>query len=150
VIKQYHMPTKILSGDNCIVENSSIFKSIGKKAMLVTGKTSAKKNGAQEEVLKALEKVKIDYVIYDAVMSNPTVKSAYEGATFAIENGIDFIIAIGGGSPMDAAKVMAVLAVNPNIKKEDLFNPQSFASALPIVAIPTTAGTGSEVTPYAI
>jgi alcohol dehydrogenase class IV len=145
----YHMPTKVFSGKDCIVANSAVFKTLGKKAMLVTGRSSAKKNGSQDDVIKALEAQDIDYVIFDKVMANPTIACSYEGAEFAKVNNVDFIITMGGGSPMDAAKAMALLA-KQDIKEADLFNGQYSNDVLPIVAVPTTAGTGSEVTQYSI
>jgi alcohol dehydrogenase class IV len=143
------MPTKILFGQACVLNNSILLKAFGKKAMLVTGKHSAKHNGSQEDVISALSTEGIDYIIYDQVMSNPTSECCYEGAKMAIEHQVDFIIAIGGGSPMDAAKGMALLA-KQEINQKQLFNGEYIADALPIIAIPTTAGTGSEVTQYAI
>ncbi len=146
---KYHMPTKVFSGKNCIVANSDVFKTFGSKAMLVTGRSSAKKNGSQHDVITALEQQGIDYVVFDKVMANPTIECAYEGAEFAKANQVDFIVAIGGGSPMDAAKAMALLA-KQDIQPEDLFNGQYAEDVLPIIAVPTTAGTGSEVTQYSI
>jgi len=146
---KYYMPTKIFCGEDSIFSHSHELKKLGKKAMLVTGKTSAKRNGSLHDVIKALDKEGIDYIIFDKVMTNPTIACAYEGAKFAKINHIDFIITIGGGSPMDAAKAMALLA-KQDIKEGDLFNGQYTNEVLPIVAIPTTAGTGAEVTQYSI
>ena len=127
----FYMPTKVIVGKDCVRENSDVFK-IGKKALIVTGKNSAKLSGALDDVKYALEKNNIEYVIFDKVMSNPTVECVYDGAETAMEEEVDFVIAIGGGSPMDSAKTIALLAVSD------------------IERVPTTAGTGSEVTPYAI
>lgn len=146
---QYYMPTKVITGKNCIVENKEIFAAFGKKAMIVTGRHSAKHNGSQKDVITALESQGVDYIIYDQVMSNPTVPCVYEGARIAKEEGVDFIIAIGGGSPMDAGKAIALLSAQ-EIPQEDFFSGNYKTIALPTVMIPTTAGTGSEVTPYAI
>lgn len=146
---KYHMPTKVLSGKQCILNNSSLLSEYGKKAMIVTGQNSAKKNGSQDDVISALNSEKISHVIFDKVMSNPTIAVCYEGAAYAKEQGVDFIVAIGGGSPLDAAKVMAILA-RQDIAEKDLFSGAYDADVLPIIAVPTTAGTGSEVTQYAI
>ncbi len=145
----FFMPTKVITSIGCIKENAAVFKKFGKKAMLVTGKQSAKKNGSQEDVIAALNAVDMPYVIYDQVMCNPTVACVYEGARFARENKVDLIISIGGGSPMDAGKAIALLAVQ-DIKEEQIFSGEYGDEALPMIHIPTTAGTGSEVTPYAI
>ncbi len=146
---KYYMPTKIITGEKCIISNSNLFKEYGKKALIVTGKHSAKINGSEADVIMALEAEKIPYVTYDKVISNPTVESTYEGALIAKENQVDFIIAIGGGSPMDAAKGIALLAAQ-KIVEEELFSGSYENKVLPLIAIPTTAGTGSEVTQYSI
>lgn len=143
------MPTKVIMGSKCIEENSALLKTYGKKAMIVTGRRSAKLNGSQDDVILALRKEGIDYVIYDQVMSNPTIECAYEGAALAREEEVDFIIAIGGGSPIDGAKAMALLA-KQDIEEEALFSGQYACEVLPLIAVPTTAGTGSEVTQYSI
>ena len=82
-------------------------------------------------------------------MSNPTVECVYDGAETAMEEEVDFVIAIGGGSSMDSAKAIALLAVS-DIERKNLFDSNIGNKALPMIHIPTTAGTGSEVTPYAI
>ena len=107
----FYMPTKVIVGKDCVRENSDVFK-IGKKALIVTGKNSAKLSGALDDVKYALEKNNIEYVIFDKVMSNPTVECVYDGAETAMEEEVDFVIAIGGGSPMDSAKAIALLAVS--------------------------------------
>lgn len=147
--KKYYMPTKVFSGSECIKNNKDEFKCLGKKAMIVTGTKSAKMNGSEIDVKEALDSVGINYIVFDKIKSNPTIKSTYEGAYIAKENGVDFIIAIGGGSPIDAGKAIALLAVQ-DIKEDKLFTGNYKDKVLPIAAIPTTAGTGSEVTQYSI
>jgi len=149
VINNFLMPTRIISGDGCIDAFAAELKPFGKTAMLVTGSTSAKKNGSLDDVTAALTKNGQAYFVYDKVKSNPTVPCAYEGAAAAKRGGADFIVAIGGGSPMDAAKVMALLA-RRDMPESELFSGDYGNSALPIIAVPTTAGTGSEVTHYSI
>ena len=79
----FYMPTKVFDGDNCIRENFSVFKTLGKKALIVTGKNSAKLCGALDDVLAALASAKVDYAIFDKIMSNPTIEVVYEGAEAA-------------------------------------------------------------------
>lgn len=146
---KYYMPTKVFAGFECIKNNGEIVKTLGNKAMLVTGANSAKANGSEKDVTDLLEKLGIDYLIFDKVMSNPTIECAYEGAEVAKKNGVDFIIAIGGGSPMDAGKAIALLAAQ-DIDESKLFSGSYENKVLPMVFIPTTAGTGSEVTQYSI
>ncbi|WP_407311376.1 iron-containing alcohol dehydrogenase family protein [Desulfosporosinus sp. SB140] len=145
----YYMPTKVIMGDDCVVKNCELFKVLGRKALIVTGTQSAKRNGSEKDVKTALESVGIQYQVFDKVMSNPTISCAYEGASLAKENGVDFIIAIGGGSPMDAGKAIALLAAQ-DIEEESLFLGNYQNKVLPMAFVPTTAGTGSEVTQYSI
>jgi alcohol dehydrogenase class IV len=144
----YCMPTRIVMGDDCLSGNRGLLQELGKKALIVTGRHSAKQNGALGDLVKTLEANGQSYGLFDKVMSNPTVDCAFEAAGLCGQEGCDFLVAIGGGSPMDVAKVAAALALNP-MAKPAIFS-TTFTSALPIVAIPTTAGTGSEVTPNAI
>lgn len=145
----FNIPTKIIMERDCVYENADLIASYGKKALIVTGKHSAMQNGSLNDVVDALEKKGIKYALFNKVMANPTIALAYDGARVAKEECVDFIIAIGGGSPMDAAKAIALLAVK-DIKEEDLFTTPIDSEVLPMVFIPTTAGTGSEVTPYSI
>lgn len=145
----FYMPTRIIMGEDCIRKQAVLMKDMGHKALIVTGTTSARKNGALKDVTEALDSQGISYDIYDKIHSNPSVESVYEGAQCARKFGSGFVIGIGGGSPMDAAKAIALLTVQ-DIRKEDIFSGQYTGGALPIILIPTTAGTGSEVTPYSI
>lgn len=145
----FYMPTKVILGEECIKKNAETLGTMGKTALIVTGTTSAKQNGALNDIIDALNLVNISYNVYDRVMSNPTVACIYEGAGIAKDINADFVIGIGGGSPMDAAKAIALVAAG-GVKEEELFLGKFEDRALPIVLVPTTAGTGSEVTPYSI
>ena len=143
----FSLPTQVFLETDAVAHHAALFAR-GKKAMIVTGRTSAKRNGAQDDVVAALAQHQIPYVLYDAVPSNPGIATCYEGARLAKESGADFVIAIGGGSPMDAGKAIALLAASP-LPRDQLFT-GPYTAALPLIHIPTTSGTGSEVTPYAI
>ncbi|HOM01882.1 MAG TPA: iron-containing alcohol dehydrogenase family protein [Acetivibrio sp.] len=146
---KFKIGTKVLFGRECVKENKGIFKDFGKRALFVTGKNSAKASGALKDVIFVLEEYGIDYEIYDRVLNNPTLENVKEGAEAARKFNADFIIGIGGGSPLDASKAVAVLAKN-DIEPVDLYKNVFGNKPLPIIAIPTTAGTGSEITPYSI
>ncbi len=141
----FQMTTKIITERDCVTKNPDIFKSFGKKCVIVTGKSSAIKCGALADVTKALEDASAEYVIYDGIAQNPTFSSCAEAAELARSTDAEFVIGIGGGSPLDAAKAVAVLALHPNFGEKELFSGK-FDNALPIIAVGTTAGTGSEVT----
>ncbi|MDR2418242.1 MAG: iron-containing alcohol dehydrogenase [Treponema sp.] len=145
----YFMPTRVVMGENCVFENRELFAGLGKKALLVTGRKSAKLSGAQADVEKALAANGQARALYDKVMSNPSVECIREIASVIAAEQCNFVIAIGGGSPLDAGKAAAALACAPETESAALFS-TSFTSALPIVAIPSTAGTGSEVTRNAV
>lgn len=151
---KFHMPTKVLVGENCVFENKADLI-IGKRALIVTGKTSGKKSGALDDVIKILENEKIPYHVYDKIENNPEINHMVKGGEFARNCGCDFIIAIGGGSPLDAAKAISVYATNEPKENSgfdvyDIFKGSYKNKPIPMVAVPTTAGTGSEVTPYSI
>ena len=145
----YFMPTKVYFGKDCVLKNAEVFKQFGKKAIILTGRTSAKNNGSQADVVKALESANINYIVFDQIEENPSVSTIEKAAAKAVEEKADFVIGIGGGSPMDSAKAVAFLACNPDKPVQFLFE-KGQSSHLPVVEIPTTAGTGSEVTQYAI
>lgn len=145
----FFMPTKVVMAEECIQKLKALLSEFGKTALIVTGMNSAKVNGSLQDVTEALSTMNIGYSIYDRVMANPTVACVYEGAAVAKQEHADFIIGIGGGSPMDAAKAIALLAVQ-DIPEEELFLNKFGKEALPLVMVPTTAGTGSEVTANSI
>lgn len=146
---KFFMPAETLFGRGCVLANKERFLSLGGKAMLVTGRSSAKKNGAQKDVTEALDALNIPWVLFDEIGENPDVQTVERAAKMAISHKADFLIGIGGGSPMDAAKAIAVLAANPEASSEILFTEPN-AKAMTVAEIPTTAGTGSEVTQYSI
>ena len=152
---QMYVPTRILFGEGQL---SSLHeqKLSGTKAMIVisNGK-STKENGALERTEKELELAGVETVLFDKIMANPLKSTIMEGAAYAKRNNCDFIVALGGGSVMDASKAIAAMAANDgdlwdyiaggtgkgkNLTKEPL----------PLVAITTTAGTGSEVDQWGV
>ena len=145
----FYLPTNIFYGKTALSEASSQISLIGKKALIVTGKNSAKKSGALDATLKCLQEIEIEYVIYSEISENPSLFSVDKGASICRENHCDFIIGIGGGSPIDAAKGIAIM-VGSGLKIENIYTSSKFTKALPIVAIPITSGTGTEATQYSV
>lgn len=146
---QLYMPTKVYSEKNCVSVHGKELSALGKKAMIVTGKHSALRCGALQDVIQALETNGRQYVLFDRVEENPSIETVMEARAIAIESGVDFFIGIGGGSPMDAAKAISMMAANPGADATALYSPEELAY-FPVACVPTTCGTGSEVTPYAI
>ncbi len=145
----FFLPTKIIHGPDVVIKNAPIFNEFGTRVFIVTGKNSAKASGALAHVEAALAQAKIKYQIYDQVENNPSLANVEQGALAARKFKPDLIVGIGGGSPLDAAKAIAILATN-RINPEQLFDLKSIRQPIPIIAIPTTGGTGSEVTPYSV
>ena len=145
----YTMPTQIFFSRGAIGLHYQEMTKLGNKALIVTGPNSSKKNGSLQDVVKALASLSIGYVVFDQVEENPSLENIIAGASLGKEAGVDFVIGIGGGSPLDAAKAIAIFIKNPHIDKDNVFS-SGMLTGLPVVAVPTTAGTGSEVTPYSI
>lgn len=144
----YYLPTETVCGRGCLREQGEKLKALGEHALIVTGRSS-RQNGALADAQSALQANGQQYTVFDRVTPNPTVACVREGIALLRAAGADFIVAIGGGSPMDAAKAIALLSVQERTD-EEIFAGGYEARALPMAHVPTTAGTGSEVTPYAI
>lgn len=146
----FFLPINVVFGCGKVKEVGNLTKAYGKKALIVTGRSSAKKSGIYDKVNESLKKVGIDTVLFDKVTPNPLTTTAEEGAKFAKENGCDVVVAIGGGSIMDCAKAIAFLSVNSGNINDYIFNKLHSYKALPLVLIPTTCGTGSEGNGFAV
>lgn len=140
----YFLPVNIQFGWNKVDYVADFVKQYGKKALIVTGRTSAKKSGLYDRVVAKLDAAHIDYVLFDQVDANPLTTTALDGAALAKSESCDMVIAIGGGSIMDCAKGIAFMAVNEGDINDYIFNRKISDNALPLIAIPTTCGTGSE------
>lgn len=144
----FYLPTRIFFGENSLNKAKDFLK-LGEKAFIVTGKSSAIKSGALDELLAVLSELKIAYEIYDGIGENPETPTVITGKEAFLKAGCDHLIAIGGGSPMDAAKAIMVAAAN-DLKEGELYQLELHKRGYPLIAIPTTHGTGSEVTQYSV
>ncbi|NDL66521.1 iron-containing alcohol dehydrogenase family protein [Anaerotalea alkaliphila] len=148
-MEQFYMPTKICFQDNVVEEMKQELAKLGSSALVVTGQQSAFLNGSYMDVKNALESAGVHHYIFSEVEENPSIQILERAMALFHTYPVDFVIGVGGGSAIDTAKALAVLLKNRQMKPEDLFlNPD--LEALPVVAVPTTAGTGSETTPYAV
>ncbi len=141
--------TILYRGPHCLTEHASAL-ALGAKCLIVTGRHSAVKSGALRDVTAALNALNIPFTVYNGITENPLLSHCREAGEMARDFGADFIIGIGGGSPLDAAKAVAVLAGEPDMSEEKLYDPTVEKPCLPIAAIPLTAGTGSEVNRYSV
>lgn len=137
---------KIIYGKGVVFENRELIRSLGDKFLLVTGKSSARLSGALDDILETIKDKQ--YLIYDGIRENPEVNSLLEAGKLL--DGVDCVIGIGGGSVMDAAKVIACLGSNKAETEEEIYAQKWEKEGLPLVLIPTTAGTGSEVTKVSV
>jgi alcohol dehydrogenase class IV len=144
----FHMPVRIVAGPHCVIENGALLKELGKKGFIMSGKSAAM-NGSLNDMIMTLDAAGIPWVHFAGVKPNPSLQDVREAAEEARASGADFIVALGGGSPIDAAKAVAVLAAG-SVTDQELLSRRRFDRVLPLAAVPTTAGTGSEVTPYSI
>ena len=121
------------------------------KVQILAGQSSYKKIGAWEIVEKALKENKIEYTVFEGILPNPTTTQIDEATKKALEFGAQAVIAIGGGSAIDSAKSVAILIKYPNKTAKELYE-FSFAPdvAVPIIAINTTHGTGTEANRFAV
>lgn len=145
----FFMPAKMLTGDHVVAQNSQQLAALGSRCLIVTGRNSAKASGALDDCTAALDEHGVPWQVFDGIGQNPLLSSCHAAGTAARDFGADFLIGIGGGSPLDGVKAAAVYAANPELTPPDVYggwkNP-----ALPFALIGTTAGTGSEVTKVSV
>ncbi|MFQ6042495.1 MAG: iron-containing alcohol dehydrogenase [Candidatus Poribacteria bacterium] len=145
-MQTFYMPTKILMGEGVTSEIGSEAKMIGATTVLVVTDEGIRKAGLLENVIPSLEDAGIEVDVFAEVTPDPTVKLVEKGAAIVKQKGHDLIIAVGGGSSIDAAKGVAVMAANEG-SMCDFEGVDKFThKPLPVFAVPTTVGTGSEVT----
>lgn len=144
----FKTPEYTLIGSKALEEAKPYLKKCGKKALIVTGKHVVLSD-MMAELKKALEEIGIAYFVFDGITGEPTNVMIDEGIAAYKENGCDFCIGIGGGSPLDSAKAIAAMITNEG-KIAD-YNGKVIEKPIPsVVAIPTTAGTGSEATQFTV
>ncbi len=146
---QFKVPEKIMMGDNIVAQVENVFNVYGSHALIVTGP-----NIARSTMIASLERTldndRVKYTVISHIEGEPTVRMIEKGVESYRENGCDFIIGLGGGSPLDSAKAIAAMTVldgsiadYKGIRIDDAQLPA-------VVCIPTTSGSGSEVTKYTI
>ncbi|MBQ7573671.1 MAG: iron-containing alcohol dehydrogenase [Clostridia bacterium] len=143
---KYFMPTTLLSGENCIKRHPRHIIH-GKKCMIVTGKNSARVSGALDDVLTVLDEHNVKYYIHDKITNKTNIADIYALGKKMRDEGIEYVVGIGGGTTLDAAKAAAVYATN-DIEPMDIYKEKYANLPLRVVCVPTTAGTGSDTTQY--
>jgi choline dehydrogenase len=151
-LRSFEVPTVVKHAPGAITCLADEIKALGgKRPMLVTDKGLVNA-GLVDEATKVLEAANVDYVLFDGVVPNPDIKLVDDAAGIYKAEGCDSLIGYGGGSPMDTAKSIGVVAENGgSILDYEWADPQPIKKRIPpLVCIPTTAGTGSEVTLWAV
>lgn len=151
----FSVPTNLVFGQGAI-QKLHKQRLPGKKALIVisSGK-STRANGYLDTVQDQLTQAGVEYAVFDKVSANPVVDTVMDGAAFARANGCDFVLGLGGGSSIDAAKAIAMMAPNEGNFWDYVYGGTGGGQKmknkpLPIVAIPTTAGTGTEVDAWTV
>ena len=146
-----HKPVRILTGENCVISHPEVFREAGRRALLVTGAHGADACGAVADLTAALTGAGCTFVRFAKIPENPPAPLCHEAGELARREGCDFVVAAGGGSALDAGKAIAGYAANPACEPDDIYDDAKRTNpCLPIIAVPTTAGTGSEAVRYAV
>jgi alcohol dehydrogenase class IV len=144
----FFCPTRVYLEPYAVKNNAAAFDGLGKRCLAVTGKTSAAASGAMDDLSEILKSLGVACEVFNEVEPNPSIHACREGGRRARAFGAEFIVGAGGGSAIDAAKAVAAYAANDMEPMAIFDSPRN--PPLRVVAIPTTAGTGSEVNGYAI
>lgn len=147
-MSHFVIPNHTVVGTNVLGEAAPLLKKMGNKAFIVTGRHVAV-SYMMKQLTALLDKNGIDCVIFDGITGEPTDTMIENGVEMLKSSGCDFIIGIGGGSPLDSAKAIAAMAVNEG-SIADYNGKEITGEILPLAAIPTTAGTGSEATKFTV
>jgi alcohol dehydrogenase class IV len=146
----YQLPVNLIFGRGRIRELGIQTAKFGKKALLVTGGSSAKKSGLLDKAIAYLNEAGIETVLFDGVPQNPLTSDVYKGVDIFLKNGCDIAVGIGGGSVLDTTKAIAFAALNKGDISDYIFGKKPSLGAYPIILSPTTAGTGSEGNCFAV
>lgn len=147
-MSHFVIPNHTVVGTNVLGEAAPLLKKMGNKAFIVTGRHVAVSD-MMKQLTALLDENGIDCVIFDGITGEPTDTMIENGVEMLKSSGCNFIIGIGGGSPLDSAKAIAAMAVNEG-SIADYNGKEITGEILPLAAIPTTAGTGSEATKFTV
>ncbi len=155
MVINFYRPVEVFFGEGAIDKAGEVARRFGFKALIVTGRESAKKSGALDRLLRSLSSHGVhQYVLYNEILPNPTDRMVNEGARIAVEEKVDLIIGLGGGSALDSAKAISIVSSNEGSAWDYVRYPEGPRLVpyltRPVICIPTTAGTGSEVNRYSV
>ena len=147
-------PTQIHFGEGSLQQVGEVVKKYAKKTLLIIGKGSIKKSGMLDRVLRSLEKNLVSYKMVEGVEPNPSKETVYRIVYHLLAGNDDCLLAIGGGSVIDAAKAAGILGTLKDGELDDYFGvgmvSKKVKKIMSLIAVPTTSGTGSELTKFSV
>ena len=153
-VREFYAPGKIIFGSGSLNQIGVEAKRLGSKALVVLGRSAMKKSGALDRLTYSLKENNLKYAIYENIPSDPTVETVDEGANLARKGNCNLVIALGGGSVLDTGKAISAIVTNEGSVadyQEIEGKGRKFQhKPIPLIAIPTTSGTGSEATKNAV
>lgn len=139
-------PARIIFGRGAIERLAEEILSLGKRALLVTGCSAMRKSGVLDRVGAIMKSAGVEFFLFDGVESDPSLETVNEGIEFIQRERCDVVIGLGGGSAIDVAKAIASIVKQPGTVWEYHRGKKIEKEGLPFIAVPTTAGTGAEIT----
>ena len=149
-MNEFRLPGVIHFGWGAVEKVGEEAARLGRRALLVTGRTAMKRTGAADRLRTVLSDAGVESVLFDQVESDPSGTTIDRGGKTAREEGCDLVVGLGGGSPMDAARAIAGMAVLDGSIIDYLRGKPIDRPGLPLINIATTAGTASEITPFSV
>ncbi len=145
----FEQPGRIVFGRGSLSSVGESAARLGGRALIVTGRRFAASSGYLTKLVSSLREAGLVVAVFAEVEPDPSISTVDRGSRLAMEKGIDVVLGFGGGSALDAAKAIAAVAKLGGSAEDHLY-PKTVEDALPVVAVPTTTGTGSEVTRYSV
>ena len=150
-VYEFRLPGVLLFGVGVVERVGEETSKWGSRALLVSGKTATKSTGLRDRVGKLLRDAGMEVILFDQVEANPSTQTIDRGAELAKQEKCDLVVGVGGGSPLDAAKAISGMMTLPGSALDYLRKEREIdRPAMPLIAIPTTSGTASEVTQVAV
>jgi alcohol dehydrogenase class IV len=149
-MKRFYLPTELMTGVGCFAQLGETVQRYGNRVLLVCGVHAMRRTGVLHRAQEILTQVGIAVTVYDRVVGEPTLPAVEEGREMARQQEVEVVIGLGGGSALDAAKAIAGLYFEEGEVAEYHSGRALKGPTLPFVAVPTTAGTGAEVTKNAV
>jgi len=146
----FNIPSSVIIGGGASAELLPQLRRLGAKRVLVVTDAFMVKSGVVARLLAPLQEGGIETAVFDGVQPDPTVQNVRDGLALYRSSGAEAVVAIGGGSPLDAGKAISILTTNPEPLADYMGYHKIPKAGAPLLAIPTTAGTGSEVTKVAV